>query len=88
MEMMVRHPIPRIPHPQDVKLGNRLREVRESLNITQEIVAREAGISLQQIQKYEHAQNRVSWSRLCELAAALDTDVITLIKPLMKKRGQ
>ncbi len=79
-------PKPRVAHPMDVALGARIRAVREAADTSQMVLARESSITFQQIQKYEGGKNRVSFSRLCEIAKALDTTVIDLIKPLFEKR--
>ena len=61
----------RKPHPIDIRAGQRLRERRTELNITQQKLAATAGITFQQIQKYENATNRMSASRLYELSEIL-----------------
>lgn len=79
---------PRGPSVHDIALGARIREVRLSQDprVSQEWLARELGCSAQAIQKYETGGNRVSWSRLCDIAAALDMDVIELIEPIAPTR--
>ena len=62
-------------HPVDVFVGQRLRQRRISLGITQEDMANALGLSFQQVQKYEKGTNRVSASRLYELAQVLDVPV-------------
>ncbi len=59
------------PHPLDVALGARIRLRRRELGFTQEQLARCVGITFQQLQKYERGANRVSFSRLTEIARAL-----------------
>lgn len=49
-----------------------MRSRREELGISQEAVAKALGISFQQVQKYERATNRVSASRLFEIARVLN----------------
>ena len=44
----------------DIYAGKRLRERRKLSNITQSKIAREFGVSFQQIQKYERGINRMS----------------------------
>lgn len=75
----------KVPHPMDVKLGARIREVREQRDFSQESVAIEAGISVQQMQKYEKGHNRIAFSRIVELAKALDVSVPILLRPLFRK---
>lgn len=49
-------------------IGGRIRQRRTELGLTQEQLAQSLGISYQQVQKYETAANRISASRLYELA--------------------
>lgn len=76
---------PKLPHPLDVALGARIREVRLSLKpkVTQDWLGREIGCNVNQIQKYETGENRVAFSRLCEIAKALGMKVTTLILPVL-----
>ncbi len=62
-------------HPIDLHVGQRLRQRRCLLGMTQQKLADAVGIKFQQIQKYESGANRVSASRLWALAAALDVPV-------------
>ncbi len=62
-------------HPIDLHVGQRLRQRRCLLGLTQQRLAGAVGIKFQQIQKYESGANRVSASRLWALAQALDTPV-------------
>ena len=64
-----------MPHPIDLHVGQRLRQRRCLLGLTQQRLANAVGIKFQQIQKYESGANRVSASRLWALANALDTPV-------------
>lgn len=48
-----------------------LRKRRDHLGMTQQELAKELGIAFQQVQKYEKGLNRVSASKLYEIAAAL-----------------
>lgn len=75
-----------IKQPRDIALGERIREVRRAKKLTQDQLAFELGISLQQFIKYETAENRISWSRLTEIADAMDIDWIDLIMPLVPSR--
>lgn len=59
----------------DLHVGKRLRRRRRLLGLTQQQLAESVGIRFQQIQKYECGANRVSASRLFELAEALDVPV-------------
>lgn len=61
--------------PLDVLVGMRIRLRRKMRGMTQEALARQLGISFQQIQKYEKGANRVSSSRMQMLSAALGVPV-------------
>ena len=48
-----------------------IRLRRHELGMSQDQLAQKIGITFQQVQKYEHGTNRVSFSRLVEIAEAL-----------------
>lgn len=62
-------------HPVDVHVGKRIRQRRWLTGMTQQQLANQVGIKFQQIQKYETGANRVSASRLWDIADALDVPV-------------
>lgn len=62
-------------HPVDRHVGLRIRMRRKELGVSQEKLAEALGLTFQQVQKYERAANRVSASKLFEIARALDTSV-------------
>ncbi len=62
-------------HPVDLHVGLRLRLRRRELKITQTELAGHLGISFQQVQKYERGMNRLSASRLYEIARVLQVGV-------------
>ena len=62
-------------HPVDVHVGKRIRHRRWMLGMTQQQLAEHVGIKFQQIQKYETGMNRVSASRLWDIAASLEVPV-------------
>ena len=53
--------------PIDIHVGARVRLRRTMLRMSQEQLAAALGLTFQQVQKYEHATNRVSASRLYQL---------------------
>jgi len=63
------------PHPVDRHVGLRIRMRRKELGISQERLAEALGLTFQQVQKYERAANRVSASKLWQIARALNTSV-------------
>ncbi|MEL6508825.1 MAG: helix-turn-helix transcriptional regulator [Pseudomonadota bacterium] len=62
-------------HPVDVHVGKRVRHRRWLVGMTQQQLAEKVGIKFQQIQKYETGMNRVSASRLWDIADAMDVPV-------------
>ncbi|MBN9318254.1 MAG: hypothetical protein BGN86_01810 [Caulobacterales bacterium 68-7] len=63
------------PHPVDVHVGRQIRLRRKAIGLTQHAIAERLGLTFQQVQKYERGHNRVSASKLFEIANALQTDV-------------
>ena len=59
----------------DEHVGERIRQRRTVLGLTQEQLSQSLNISYQQLQKYETAANRVSAGRLFEIANKLDVDI-------------
>ncbi len=62
-------------HPVDAFVGQKLRNRRWMMGLTQQKLADMVGVRFQQIQKYESGVNRVSASRLWDLSQALDVSV-------------
>ena len=70
------------PNRLDVALGLQIRQRRRLLGVSQSALAGAVGITFQQIQKYERGSNRVSFSRLVDIAHALDCRAVDLIADL------
>ena len=66
----------------DVALGAAVRIRRRTIGISQEALAEQCGVSFQQIQKYENGANRISFSRLVQIARALQCRVVDLMDVL------
>lgn len=62
-------------HPVDVHVGKRIRHRRWMVGMTQQQLADAVGIKFQQIQKYETGMNRVSASRLWDVARTLGVQI-------------
>ncbi len=62
-------------HVVGVHVGKRIRQQRWLTGMTQQKLAELVGIKFQQIQKYETGANRVSASRLWDIADALGVQV-------------
>ncbi len=64
-----------MPHDVDIHVGKRIRHRRWLVGMTQQQLAESVGIKFQQIQKYETGANRVSASRLWDIAGSMQVDV-------------
>ncbi len=64
-----------IADPIDIAVGARIRLLRKVRGLSQQALAEAAGVTFQQIQKYERGSNRVSASMLTRIASALKTPV-------------
>jgi transcriptional regulator with XRE-family HTH domain len=60
---------PRKLDPVDFHVGSRVRSLRIQMKMSQTDLADSLGITFQQIQKYEKGTNRISSSRLHQIAA-------------------
>ncbi|MBB3871386.1 MAG: helix-turn-helix domain-containing protein [Brevundimonas sp.] len=63
------------PNPVDLHVGRRVAERRQALRYSQAQLAQAAGVTFQQIQKYERGSNRIAASRLWEMAEFLNVDL-------------
>jgi transcriptional regulator with XRE-family HTH domain len=64
--------------PVNVAVGARIRLLRKVRGLSQQALAEAAGVTFQQIQKYERGSNRVSASMLSRMAGALEAPVSEL----------
>ncbi len=65
----------RSPNPVDLHVGGRIRMKRKVLGVSQERLAEALGLTFQQVQKYERGANRVSASKLYEIARFLQAPI-------------
>lgn len=63
------------PNPIDVHVGSRVRMRRMLVGLSQEKLGERLGLTFQQVQKYEKGSNRVSASRLYQMAQILGVPV-------------
>ncbi len=63
------------PNIIDIKVGERVRARRKMVGLSQNDLAQAIGLTFQQIQKYERGTNRVSASKLFEIAKTLTTPI-------------
>ena len=57
-----------VPNAIDVYVGSLVRKRRKELGISQADLAKALGLTFQQVQKYERGSNRISASKLYEIA--------------------
>ena len=65
-------------HPVDRLVGRRVRLLRKCQGMSQTELANAIGLTFQQVQKYEKGTNRISASKLFEIAQALNVEVASL----------
>ena len=63
------------PHPVDRHVGRRVCEKRISLGYNQSDLGRALGLTFQQIQKYEKGANRISASKLWDIARFFKVEI-------------
>lgn len=63
------------PQPLDLKIGQHIYRIRVAKGLSRQDLAGKLGITHQQLQKYEHGVNRISVSRLADIAAALEVNI-------------
>jgi transcriptional regulator with XRE-family HTH domain len=63
------------PHPVDRHVGRRVCEKRLALGYNQSDLGRALGLTFQQIQKYEKGANRISASKLWDIARFFKVDI-------------
>ena len=79
---------PRGPNPVDKHVGARVRLRRQLLNMSQEKLGEELGVTFQQEQKYERGANRIGAGRLWMLARVLDVPVSFFYEGIGDLEGQ
>ena len=70
------------PHPADLHVGRQIASVRVHCDVSQAQLARKIGVSVQQLQKYENARNRVSASMIYEIGRSLGVPVTRFFEGL------
>jgi transcriptional regulator with XRE-family HTH domain len=76
-----------VAHPTDQHVGTKLRARRAKLGMSQSTLAEALGLTFQQVQKYEKGANRVSSSRLQQLAQILQMPVEYFFEGLPHERA-
>jgi len=60
------------PNPIDIYVGRRVRMRRIEINMSQEFLGEQIGLTFQQIQKYEKGTNRIGASRIQQIGKVLE----------------
>ena len=70
----------------DQHVGLRVRARRRMANLSQQVLAEALGLTFQQVQKYERGSNRISASKLFQIAQFLDVPVSFFFEGLEQVR--
>ena len=78
-----------VPHtkaatPVDAYIGEKIRGYRNQLKLSQQDLGEMIGVTFQQVQKYEKGVNRLSGSRLQQVADIFKVPVAELFPPAMR----
>lgn len=76
-----------MPHLVDVHIGQRIKQRRLKVGMSQMNLAVATGVRYQQVQKYETGANRVSASRLWELGNALGVKITYFFDGISPETG-
>lgn len=72
----------------DKEIGSRVRMRRMLIGMSQEKLGEMLGLTFQQVQKYEKGANRISVSRLLDIASILGVDVKYFYDGLTSRKGE
>ncbi len=70
------------PHHVDIQVGRKVRQCRWLVGMSLQALAERIGVSYQQLQKYERGENRISISRLWEIARVLEVPMAHFLEEL------
>lgn len=76
------------PHDIDVIVGKNVRLLRNQRKITQSLLADALGMTFQQVQKYEKGTNRISASKLFEIAEYFSVGISTFYTGTKNEEGE
>ncbi len=80
--------VQKTPNPIDVHVGNRVRMRRMLVGLSQEKLGDSLKLTFQQVQKYEKGSNRISASRLYQIAQVLGVPVQFFFDDVPADRAQ
>jgi transcriptional regulator with XRE-family HTH domain len=75
-----RSPGPKSVNSVDLHFGDKIRDRRLALNMSQVALGKDLGVSFQQIQKYEKGSNRISAARLYEVCQVLGVPIASMFE--------
>lgn len=75
-------------HPVDKHVGARVKLKRTMMGYSQDALASSIGVTFQQVQKYEQGSNRLSASRLYEIAKELGESIDYFYEGLAPTRAK
>jgi transcriptional regulator with XRE-family HTH domain len=75
------------PHRVDRHVGALIRAKRKALGMSQAVLGEALGLTFQQVQKYERGANRISTSKLYEIAQKLDAPLLSFFEGLDQPTG-
>jgi transcriptional regulator with XRE-family HTH domain len=78
----------RAPSAVDLRIGERVRARRFEIGMSQEVLGDRLGITFQQVQKYEKGANRISASRLLDIATVLEMPVADFFEGLVSSKAK
>ena len=76
-----------VPSPIDVHVGSRVKQRRIVLGMSQDKLAKELGLTFQQVQKYERGTNRIGASRLHDMSRILTVPVAFFFEEMNNQAG-
>jgi transcriptional regulator with XRE-family HTH domain len=79
---------PREPTAVDLHVGGRVRVRRKMLSLSQGALATALGLTFQQVQKYERGANRISASKLYQIAQTLQVPMSFFFDGLPDPTGE
>lgn len=79
---------PKVVHPIDEFIGQKIKETRLMKAWSQEKLAIAIGLTFQQVQKYERGTNRITVSRLFDISQALNVSVLSFLEECEASHGK
>jgi transcriptional regulator with XRE-family HTH domain len=76
------------PHPTDKHVGSRVRMRRMMMGMSQGALGDALDLTFQQVQKYEKGANRISASRLQQIAHVLQVPITFFFEGMSHQPGQ